>query len=537
MLVKMGIREEEIAIKTSQVDELGNRGLMSRDCPIRYIITVNALKEGWDCPFAYILASLANKTSKVDVEQILGRILRQPYAKQHASKLLNMSYVLSCSNDFRNTLESIVRGLNEAGFSRRDFRVGEEEPLPADKPETSPARQPELGGTIDEEVDGLEEIDPAAVRAALESRRGVAVVPGMVQAAAQQADAYRMAMEESADSGLIGGELGEMLHQNAIQLQFREEAANLRIPQFCWETVLNLTGEHYDLLEKENLSDGFSLSGQDAQVNFRLSAEEIYHVDLQQQGEAIPKYRRASKEESEYLRSRLARLPKEEKREECVRQLCGHLERNDRYRAQDVAEYVRRVVANMTDDELTAMETDIPAHARKIQAKIDTLEAAYREMQFKKLLDSGEILCRKTYILPQVITPAETIDSIPDSLYEAEKDDMNPDERNLIDAVIALGNVRWWHRIIVGSRGFRLNGNINHFPDFMVMTKKGRLVLIEFKGDDRDNSDSKAKLALGRQWQAHAGEGYKYFMVFKNRNMGLDGAYIWDEFLDVMGKL
>lgn len=67
---------------------------MSRDCPIRYIITVNALKEGWDCPCAYILASLANKTSQVDVEQILGRILRQPYTKQHSAPLLNTSDLL-----------------------------------------------------------------------------------------------------------------------------------------------------------------------------------------------------------------------------------------------------------------------------------------------------------------------------------------------------------------------------------------------------------------------------------------------------------
>ncbi len=100
---------------------------MSENCPIRYIITVNALKEGWDCPFAYILASLANKTSKIDVEQIVGRILRQPNAKKNQSALLNTSFVFTCSNDFRDTLESLVKGLNGAGFSRKDYRIGEEE--------------------------------------------------------------------------------------------------------------------------------------------------------------------------------------------------------------------------------------------------------------------------------------------------------------------------------------------------------------------------------------------------------------------------
>ena len=125
MLIDMGIPENQIAVKTSNVDDLKNVDLMSRDCKIRYIITVNALKEGWDCPFAYILASLANRTSQVDVEQILGRILRQPYAKQHASPLLNTSYVFTNSADFRTTLEKIVAGLNKAGFSRKDYRIGD----------------------------------------------------------------------------------------------------------------------------------------------------------------------------------------------------------------------------------------------------------------------------------------------------------------------------------------------------------------------------------------------------------------------------
>ena len=66
-------------------------------------------KEGWDCPFAYILASLANKTSQVDVEQILGRILRLPYTAEHKAKALNMSYVLTSSNDFNDTVQQIIR--------------------------------------------------------------------------------------------------------------------------------------------------------------------------------------------------------------------------------------------------------------------------------------------------------------------------------------------------------------------------------------------------------------------------------------------
>ena len=119
--------------------------LLSPDCPVRYIITVNALKEGWDCPFAYILASLANKTSQVDVEQILGRILRLPYTAEHRAKALNMSYVLTSSNDFNDTVQQIIRGLNSAGFSDRDYRLAEpaEPAKPAPVPEQLPIIEPE----------------------------------------------------------------------------------------------------------------------------------------------------------------------------------------------------------------------------------------------------------------------------------------------------------------------------------------------------------------------------------------------------------
>ncbi len=77
-LIEIGIPENQIRIKTAQKDEIKNENLISRDCEVRFIITVNALKEGWDCPFAYILASLANKSSSVDVEQILGENSKTP---------------------------------------------------------------------------------------------------------------------------------------------------------------------------------------------------------------------------------------------------------------------------------------------------------------------------------------------------------------------------------------------------------------------------------------------------------------------------
>lgn len=103
ILLDLKIPEGQIKIKTAEINEIKDIDLLSRDCEVRYIITVNALKEGWDCPFAYVLASLADKSSSIDVEQILGRILRQPYVKKHKFDLLNCSFVMTASAKFNET--------------------------------------------------------------------------------------------------------------------------------------------------------------------------------------------------------------------------------------------------------------------------------------------------------------------------------------------------------------------------------------------------------------------------------------------------
>lgn len=546
LLIEMGIPQEQIAIKTSKADDIGNRDLMHPDCAIRYIITVNALKEGWDCPFAYILASLANKTSKVDVEQILGRILRQPYACQHSASLLNMSYVLTCSNDFHATLDSIVSGLNKSGFSRKDYRIGEE--LPSQKEPDPPAPEqlsfPSAEIQPDEDKDSFSDINPQEISHAVsqESVEGTGDhlkveknIAAMIESATAQSEQYDREMNHSPDNK-IGGELSKMLTQNTVQKQFQEEIKELRVPQFYIEGSPDLFGSAYELLEPENLSEGFSLSGQDAQISFELAAGEIYHVDIQEEGEAVPKYKRFSKSESEYIRKYLESLPPENRIRQCAGIIAGQINKNNRYASSEVEEYVRRIVANMTDDELAAMETAIPIYAQKIQKKITSLEQAYRRNLFKKWLDSGKIVCRGSYALEPVITSACTIDSIPYSLYEAEKDDMNNFERKVIDIVVSTDNIRWWHRII-NHKGFRLNGYFNHYPDFMVMTKSGKLLLIEAKGDYLDGDDSKAKLELGRKWQEQAGRMYRYFMVFEDKSLGMDGAYTLDQFVNIMKEI
>lgn len=542
MLLDVGIPDEQIAIKTSKVDTLGKTDLMSRDCPIRYITTVDALKEGWDCPFAYVLASIANKTSRVSVEQILGRILRQPYARKHQCGHLNTSYVLSCSANFHDTLENIVKGLSSAGFSRKDYRVGETEmplippqedtgiiqpEIPTVPTPTEPAEPEDVFDSIDVTTIHITPVQPTTPQTPAVSPS----VAAMLSQAEQQNQQYEEEAEQNEASGLIGGELGAMMKQYPMQPQYVEQAKQLRLPQFFIQSTPDLFVGDTVLLEKDALLEGFTLSGQDASVNFTLSAGEVYTVDIQSEGDAVPKYKRVSQAESDYLRQVFARMAPEEKIESCTKKICYEINRNKSFAASEVEAYVRRVIANMTEDELAVIETSFTTYAKKIKEKIESLQNVYRETQFYKWLDEGKIVCQEYYSFPDVITPSDATDSAPLSLYEAECDDMNKFEAELRDVLASTDSVEWWHRIIA-RKGFRLNAFGNHYPDFIVKMKSGRILLVESKGDDRDNGDSKTKLKLGKAWASNAGKAYRYFMVFDENP--IEGAYTIADFAEML---
>ena len=168
------------------------------------------------------------------------------------------------------------------------------------------------------------------MKTALESTaQGGAAISAMVREATVQAETYTAAANE-ADDGFMGGELGDMLIQNRVQPYLAEEVSALRIPQFFLRSVPDLFGDEFELLEKENLSEGFSLTGQDAQVSFELATGEMYRVDVEDHGEAVPKYKRADSELSEYIRNRMAQLPPEQKIQSCTNMLCTQINRNNR---------------------------------------------------------------------------------------------------------------------------------------------------------------------------------------------------------------
>ncbi|MFZ2394542.1 DEAD/DEAH box helicase, partial [Rhodoferax sp.] len=119
---ELHIPAEQIKVATGETRELEGLDLADRSCPVRFVITVQALREGWDCPFAYVLCSLQKLSSATAVEQLLGRVLRMPYASPRGRDALNRAYAHVCEAKFSNAASELAdRLINNMGFDALDL--------------------------------------------------------------------------------------------------------------------------------------------------------------------------------------------------------------------------------------------------------------------------------------------------------------------------------------------------------------------------------------------------------------------------------
>ena len=541
-LVENGIPAEEIAIKTAEINEIKDKDLMSPDCKIKYIITVNALKEGWDCPFAYILATLANKTSTVDVEQILGRVLRLPYTKQSTSKFLNLSYVLTSSNDFHATISKVIQGLNDAGFSDKDYRIAEEKSVV--EPAPKPVQQEITLKSPIADVEEFLEFDSSALKAIIDERKQsdkpITAIDDMLASAEAKSDTYEEELKNLQSEPLsdLPLEIRSKVTTYRMYDKFKDEALALEIPQFYFQSENSLfaflEGGYQELVSKEFLSDGFTLKDKGVDIDFCAATESVAEIDVNKN--ETPKYRFMQEAESEYFKEMFKNQTPESRIKNCKYQIKQILEKSDFVAGSELTAYIDRVVENMNGDELTALEKNVHGFATKIKDKINKLLDVHRRERFKHLLETGKIECLPSFKLKSEINPGETFSLLSKSLYVAEQT-MNPFERRVVEKVSSMPNIKWWHRNIERHE-FCINGFINHYPDFIVMTNSGFIVMIEAKGEHlTSNDDSREKAELGKIWQAQAGGKFRYYMVSEDEIASNPDAIGLDKFLSIVKEL
>ena len=581
LLIQKGLPEAHIKIKTANINELKNVDLMSEDNEVRYIITVNALKEGWDCPFAYILASIQNKSSAVDVEQILGRVLRQPHVQQHKADMLNYSYVLTSSDKFLDTVGNVVKALNKSGFSSSEYRLAETKPVePTPETPTSTTETPpkdpsvstpfgtsfgqnlSLFGTSETELTAettaetttestpesaetsatvdtstMETLDLSNIQ--LPTATTTTTAFEAIQQQAAEANAALQNIIEStnqAPNSIIPQALQGTVKQYPIRDVFHAEAVTIKLPQYFIEvpgTGGFFAKDEDVLFHADELLKYFKLSQEEIKISWNDILADLYRVDLDETDkDHRPKRFQISGRQKETLLNFFLDPTRQHRRvkdaaEIVIRSIGSQYPIPD----SELRKYIENIFGTFKDEQFKDFINNQYAYAQKIKKKIEEVKVDFAEKEFRKGLDTDRIKLKPNYVFPPTISPTKlAASSIIKSLYQ-EEGELNTWEEKVIEAVSQLDNIRFWTRN--GERKhFCINGFVNHYPDFIAVTKSGKILAIEPKGDHLANAESTAKIRLGRAW---AKSNYKYFMVFDKKEV--DGAYRLDAFLEMVKQL
>ena len=123
----LGVPAEAVAVQSTAKRELDGVNVLSEFSPVRWIITKAALMEGWDCPFAYLLVMLDNTSAKNAITQLVGRVMRQPYARSTGREPLDQCYVYCQSTDVNDAVQYVKDALEQEGMGDldNDVRTGQ----------------------------------------------------------------------------------------------------------------------------------------------------------------------------------------------------------------------------------------------------------------------------------------------------------------------------------------------------------------------------------------------------------------------------
>jgi len=505
-------------VRATGVDKgLEDVNLWDEKCEIRYIITVQALREGWDCAFAYVLTSVAEQRSIGAVEQILGRILRLPYCTPRGIGDLNRAYAFVTSPNFAEAAQNLVDALVENGFNRQEAQ----EFIKAIQPEQVALALSQTGrAPAPKTIKLLEVPDPKSLPK--EIRDKVEVDPAKKTVTIK---AVLCPDEESAFKNLLVMHdaqeqwVTEVRRYNTEAIQIFKSASergeSFRIPQLCIRR-----GDQLELFEEEHLIDeGWDLNNYDA----RLAPEEYGQLAVE-----IGQFGEVDISEEGKVRSRfIPELNRQLQLIEVVEnwtdaQLIYWLDKNLQF-IEISSEEKERFLATMIGDLVDHKKIPLAQIVRKkfqlrkiAEAKIKAYQHEVRTRAHQQLLfgDRGGHV---------VVTPDRCFSYNPDQ-YPArwwcpdsasfnkhyypkvgELDRAQNEEEFLCALHIdQMAEVEFWVRNLERQEifSFWLQTSTDKFyPDFVCKLKDGRFLVVEYKGADRwSNDDSSEKRRLGDLW-------------------------------------
>jgi type III restriction enzyme len=531
------IPEAQIARATGETDEIGESDLGQPDCPIRYVITVQALREGWDCPFAYVLCALAESRSSTAIEQILGRVMRLPHASRKQNEALNLAYAFATSSNFGEVAKQLRDSLVQNGFERYEAQSMVQpapDPLPGlfetqaqNSGETAlpepvtialPA-SPELGDLPPETGAKLHydiQTHALVVRERLDPQEAAWIIAAL-PAASVEAGA-RNALDRITRPPLIlpgasPAERGEILAiprlvvRRGQPLELFEETSFL---DHSWDLA-----RCDALLSKEEYS-GQHASGQEIEYDVtdqgKLKQEFIH--DLQQTMTLFATDQGWTPGELVYWLDRAIPHPDVPFRESNA--------------------FLTRLVLGLLDERgftLDQLVTDKYHLRDAVALKIDAHRLKARKQAYNLFLQPDsptplEVHPEICFTYPRDAYPYNSLyrGGYPfKKHYYAQVGDLEDHGEELNCAVLldTLPEVRYWVRNLERRPGhsFWLQTSTDRFyPDFVCRLNDGRHFVVEYKGEDRwSNDDSREKRVIGEVWEKTS-HGTCLFAMPKGQN-------------------
>ncbi len=533
LLDELNIEEEKIAIVTGTQRELDGINLFAPDCKIEYIITVEALKEGWDCSFAYVFCSVRDIRSSKDAEQLLGRVLRMPYARRRETEALNRAYAHLASPRFSEVAKTLTDKLVNMGFEAMEvpahiqhgvpgdmFGPGEhhipppEPPLVIDlpaKPEFSLEHDALLGNVTILEV---EEGFRVEVLGKLEDELHKVITKQFkgkqkqeIQGQIEQHNARVEVALSPSEKGILFAPLPQLCF-------FRQGELELVEP----ESFLFLNGDWSPLDFPVELS-GFSLKQSDTTFEVDIEGRKVsYHIA----------------KEKEVYNLNLVEMDVTEN--DLVRWLDRQL-RSPYLNQSIMHQFLIKTVSHLTGDKgytLTALVRSKFLLVRALRQRIALLQTKAAEQGFQQSIFADDAPLETSldygFEFKSSFYPARA--PFYSGRYKFRKhyfpiiEDIKVDGEEFLcaQAIDSNTKIKHWVRNLVNRQhaSFSLPlGKGWFYPDFVAELEDGRLFVIEYKGAVYvTNDDSKEKNAVGQRWAKESGGRCLFLMAVESDDNG-----------------
>ncbi|HOX38815.1 MAG TPA: DEAD/DEAH box helicase family protein [Candidatus Brocadiia bacterium] len=523
LMEDFSVSEDEIAIAALDKNELAGVDVLARDCKIRFIITVDKLREGWDCPFAYILCSVSNLRSSTAVEQILGRIMRLPHAKRKKRDDLNHAYAYVTSLEFAEAANALTDALVESGFERFEAQtlIRQEQGELMDTLPLWGGRTSEIV-SIEPNLDSL----PDELKAKVKIRREDEEIRVVYNGPPMTPDESRtlQTVFESKDDKTAVKRLylksrGEDASPSALGIPFRVPQLALRV------------GEQLELFEDQFREYEWKLSECDALLNdneFSISNAPRggVEVDVSEEGKVV------RHSFVEVLQRQLSFLdirgPKNEG--ELVLWLDRAIYHPD-ITPKESHLFIGRMILKLIRERDFKLEQLVlnrfrlrDAAERKISKHRSTAEAhAYNRTLFPVEESPLAVDASLSFIYPMKDYPATRFyeGSIRfDKHYYEHAAHMNDEEAECAALIDSLHEVKHWVKNVETrpEHSFWLQTATDKFyPDFVAELKDGRYLVVEYKGEGyMDKTDTHDKRIIGEVWEAKSGGRCVFKLVGKD---------------------